>query len=376
MQFKDIIGQQLIKEKLIQTVVNGRISHTQLFLGGEGVGALPLAVAYAQFINCNNPTETDSCGVCPSCIKFAALTHPDLHFTFPTIAIDKKKISNEFMEEWRKALIKNPYISESEWLLSLDSEGKKQGNITAEECRDIIRKLGLKPYEAKYKTVIIWLPEYLRLEGNILLKLLEEPPAQTLIILVAQDADKVIATILSRAQLLRIPRLTEQDIIRYLTSTLEAPEEVAHSISRIAEGNITQAANLFQAGHVNYFEMFIQWMRLCYNARKEVDAITVWVEQTTAEGREFAKTYLGYCLHMFRACMLYKYGKPELLRLTEQEKVFVSKFSVTLNDENLPLLAQLINSNYLNLERNADLKITFLNLSLYIGKLLNKQKAA
>lgn len=376
MQFKEIIGQDAIKQQLIQTVNNGRISHTQLFLGAEGVGALPLALAYTQFINCLNPTPNDSCGVCSSCIKFGKLIHPDLHFTFPTIAIEKKKLSNEFIEEWRSAFLANPNMSELDWLLSLDSEGKKQGNITAEECRDIIRKLGLKPYEAKFKTVIVWLPEYLRLEGNILLKLLEEPPLQTLILLVAQDADKVIATILSRTQMLRIPRLKEEDVAAYLTQQLGAENHVAQSIARISEGSLVQAANMLKAGHANYFELFTSWMRLCFNARRELDKINLWVEQTASEGREFLKSYLNYCQHMLRSALIYKYGNPDLLRLSDEEKEFILKFSVALTAENIPQLVTLINQSAMHLERNADIKITFLNLSLYIGKLLNKQKAA
>lgn len=376
MQFKNIVGQQQVKEKLIQTIKNGRVSHTQLFLGAEGVGALPLALAYAQYINCAQPTADDSCGVCPSCIKFTKLIHPDLHFTFPTIAVEKKKLSNDFIEEWRSAFTANPYLSELEWILNLDSEGKKQGNITAEECRDIIRKLGLKPYEAKYKTVIIWLPEYLRLEGNILLKLLEEPPPQTLILLVAQDADKVIATILSRAQTMRIPRLNEEDISRFLMEKMEADEDTANAIARIAEGSIVQATSLLKAGHANYFELFTTWMRLCYNARRELDKVTAWVEGTAGEGREFLKSYLGYCQHMLRACFIYKFGDAKLLRLNQQELDFIQKFSAALTEDNIPLIVQLINQSTMHLERNADLKITFLNLSLYIGRLLNKQKTA
>lgn len=376
MQFKHIVGQQHIKNKLIQTVKNGRISHTQLFLGAEGVGALPLAVAYAQYINCPNATDEDSCGTCPSCVKFTKLVHPDLHFTFPTIAIEKKKLSNEFIAEWREAFIANPYLSELDWILNLDSEGKKQGNITAEECRDIIRKLGLKPYEAKYKTVIIWLPEYMRTEGNILLKLLEEPPEQTLIILVAQDADKVIATILSRAQTMRVPRLQEHEITAYLMDKFEATAEVAGAIARIAEGSVVQATGLIKAGHANYFEMFTTWMRLCYNSRKEIEGLSSWVEKAAGEGREFLKSYLTYCQHMLRSCLVYKFGDPKLLRLNEQETAFIQRFSASLTETNIGPIVQEINKSTMHLERNADLKITFLNLSLYIGRLLDKQKTA
>ncbi|MFN3444187.1 MAG: ATP-binding protein, partial [Bacteroidia bacterium] len=275
-----------------------------------------------------------------------------------------------------EAFIANPYLSELDWILNLDSEGKKQGNITAEECRDIIRKLGLKPYEAKYKTVIIWLPEYMRTEGNILLKLLEEPPEQTLIILVAQDADKVIATILSRAQTMRVPRLQEHEITEYLMDKFEATAEVAGAIARIAEGSVVQATGLIKAGHANYFEMFTTWMRLCYNSRKEIEGLSSWVEKAAGEGREFLKSYLTYCQHMLRSCLVYKFGDPKLLRLNEQETAFIQRFSASLTETNISPIVQEINKSTMHLERNADLKITFLNLSLYIGRLLDKQKTA
>jgi DNA polymerase-3 subunit delta' len=372
MLFKDIIGQEDVKRNLIQSVKQGRISHTQLFLGGEGVGALPLAVAYSQYINCASPSDEDSCGVCPSCVKFEKLIHPDLHFTFPTIAIEKKKLSNDFIQEWRSAFIENPYIGELQWLLKLDEEGKKQGNITAEECRDIFRKIGLKAFEAKYKTVIIWMPEYLRQEGNILLKLLEEPPQGTLIILVAQDADKVIATILSRAQTLKIPRLKDHDIELLLKEKYQLSEKDASMISRVAEGNVALAISLVNAGRSDYFELFQSWMRLCFNSRKDIANLSAWVDDCVKTGREFLKSFMGYCTHMMRASFIYRYGDPQMLRLNEQETDFVTKFSPFIHSNNLPELTKAFNDAAFHIERNADLKITFLELSLYIGSQLKK----
>ena len=295
MQFKNIIGQEETKRRLIQTVKEGRISHTQLFLGNEGVGTLPLAVAYSQFINCANPTETDSCGICPSCVKFQKLVHPDLHFTFPTVAIDKKKTSNDFITEWRSAFIENPYIGELQWLLKLDDEGKKQGNITAEECRDIFKKVGLKSFEAKYKTVIIWMAEYLSKEGNILLKLLEEPPVGTLLILVAQDSDKVLPTILSRTQTLKIPRLKDEEITQELIQKFQLNKQDAETISRVSEGNLSLAINLVNTGRSDYFELFLSWMRLCFNSRKDIVNLTAWVESCVKSGREFLKSFIVLC---------------------------------------------------------------------------------
>jgi DNA polymerase-3 subunit delta' len=374
MQFKDIYGQEQLKQKLIQTANSGRISHAQLFLGPEGSGSLPLAIAYSQYINCLHPTETDSCGECSSCVKFAKLIHPDLHFTFPTMAVEKKKLSNDFIQEWREAFVVNPYISELQWLLKLDSEGKKQGNVTADECRDIIRKLGLKAFEAKYKTVIIWLPEYLRLEGNIILKLLEEPPPQTLILLVAQDADKVIATILSRTQIVRINKLQDEDVARALINDYQIPQPEAETLARVSEGNLSMALTLIEAGRSDYHQLFVQWMRACYsNNVAEMDAC---VAKITGTGREFIKSFIGYTLHMMRSVFLNHYADKSLIKLSDEEKDFMVKFSFTMDGNNLPDITAALNEATYHVERNADLKITFLNLSLYIGSRLHKMQRA
>jgi DNA polymerase-3 subunit delta' len=370
MQFKDIYGQEQLKQKLIQTANSGRISHAQLFLGPEGSGSLPLAVAYSQYINCLNPTETDSCGECSSCVKFSKLIHPDLHFTFPTITVEKKKLSNDFIQEWREAFVSNPYISELQWLLKLDSEGKKQGNVTADECRDIIRKLGLKAYEAKYKTVIIWLPEYLRQEGNIILKLLEEPPENTLILLVAQDADKVIATILSRTQIVRIHKLQDEEVTHALVKNFQITQHEAETLARVSEGNLSMALTLLEAGRSDYHQLFTNWMRACYsNNVAEVDSC---VAKITGTGREFIKSFVGYTLHMLRAVFLYHYANESLIKLSEEEKEFMVKFAFTMTGENLPEITNALNEVTYHVERNADLKITFFNLSLYIGSRLHK----
>lgn len=373
MQFNQVIGQEEIKRKLIQTVKNQRISHTQMFLGQEGSGALPLALAYAQYINCTQPQENDSCGTCASCVKFSKLVHPDLHFTFPTITDGKRKLSNDFLEEWRKAFAENPYMGETGWLFKLDEDGKKQGNITAEECRDVIRKVGLKAYEAKYKTVIIWLPEYLRQEGNILLKLLEEPPPQTLILLVAHDSEKVIATILSRAQIMRVPRLKDEEVSNVLQQQYEVPAKDADTYARVSEGNLSLALSLVNAGHAGFFDLFVRWMRLCYNSRKQIGEVSAWVDECTKQGREFLKSYLNYSLQMVRASLIYRYGNRESLRLSEEERDFIEKFHVALNNENIPVISKAMNETITHIERNADLKITFLNLSLYIGRQLSRQ---
>jgi DNA polymerase-3 subunit delta' len=374
LQFKDITGQAELKSKLIQTVKGGRISHTQLFLGGEGTGALPLAIAYSQYINCPNATDTDSCGTCTSCIKYSKYIHPDLHFTFPTITVEKskKKLSNDFIVEWRAALERDPYMSELQWLLHLDKEGKKQGNITADECRDILRKLSLTSYEAKYKTVIIWLPEHLRNEGNILLKLLEEPPERTLIILVAKDSEKVIPTILSRTQLVRVPALKDEDIERVLVERMHMSGEEAGIVARVAEGNLSLALTLAGEGRADYFRLFQSWMRFCYNPRKGFVDLNAWVDDCVRTGKEFMKSFLNYSLYMVRSAMIFNYGTEAMLRLSGEEREFIRKFAVAIKSNNLPDIYRALNESSHHIERNADPRITFLNLSLYIGTRLKQ----
>jgi DNA polymerase-3 subunit delta' len=375
MQFKDIIGQQKIKESLIQTVRNNRISHAQLFLGPEGAGSLSLAIAYSQYINCMQPTEMDSCGICSSCVKFQKLVHPDLHFSFPTVTGEKyknKKTANDFLEYFRPALLINPDLTDLQWLLTLDEDGKRQGNITADECRDMIRKLGLKPYEAQYKTLIIWLPEYMGNEGNILLKLLEEPPLRTLIILVAQDSEKVIGTILSRTQLLKIPRLKDEDIITELIQQYQLSENEAGPLARVAEGNISLARSLADTGRSDYHELFAAWMRFTY--QKKLLDLNPLIEQIVSTGKEFMKSFLAYSLQMMRAVMLSKFANDSMIKLSDQETSFVKKFASVFETQKIAdICAEMSRASY-SLERNADARLTFLNLSLYISRRLVKPK--
>jgi len=371
MQFNEVVGQDRIKQKLIQTVKNNRISHAQLFLGTEGSGSLALALAYAQYINCPNKTDEDSCGTCTSCMQHSKLVHPDLHFTFPTINVEKKKTSNEFIDQWRKAFCENPYLTELDWLLALDDEGKKQGNITAEECRDIVRKIGLKAFSAPYKTVIVWLPEYMGYEGNILLKLLEEPPANTLILLVAHDADKLLATILSRTQLVKIPRLPDELIAHELMKRLELPQHIAEPIARVAEGNLSAALQLAAEGRGNYNELFADWMRACYF--RDMQKIEKSVGEITGTGKEFIKSFVHYSLHMMRAVMLSSHAHQQMIKLSEQETQFIHKFSRMFNEKSVFDINAALNKLAFAIERNADMRTAFYQLSFYISRRIVQQ---
>jgi DNA polymerase-3 subunit delta' len=370
MKFESIIGQEKVKQQLIQSVKNGRISHAQLFLGPEGSGALPLAIAYAQYINCHNPTDTDSCGVCRSCINIQKFHHPDLHFSFPIIVnkTAKKEICDDYYPNWLQALPEKPYITYYEWMLNLDEEGKKQGNIPAGECRQMIKKLGLKAFDAKYKVLIIWLPEYLGQEGNILLKQLEEPSPNTLIILVSENSERILGTILSRTQILKIPRLSDQDIINDLVTNQKIDLTQAEPIARLAEGNLAAARQMAAEGVSNFHGYFVNWMRATYtNKMLEIAPIA---EQINDQGREFAKRFLLYSLQMFRAVSLYKYAAMNMIKLSSEELVFIEKFQTVFQADVIHDIVSETNDTIYALERNGDIKLIFYNLSFYISRRL------
>jgi len=372
MRFKNIIGQEKIKRKLIEIISHNRVSHTQLFVGPEGCGNLALAVAFAQYANCANPEPDDSCGICASCVKFDKLIHPDLHFTIPTISPVKQ--SRELIEEWREAFLENPYLSEFDWLMELDNNGNKQGNITAEECRDIINRLSLTSYEARYKTQIIWQPELLVKEGNILLKLLEEPQEGTLIILVGTNTERILPTILSRAQTIKITKLTDAEISDALIHLHQCDPQKASDIARLSDGNYNMALSLLDTEHDSYFERYSTWMRFCFTGKME--ELQKWVDEVSGSGREYVKNFMGYTSQMMRAAFIQKYGDPSLLRVNEEEMKFITKFSAFITQDNLPEILKSLDEAVVHAERNANLKILFLNLSLYIGGQLRKAKKA
>ncbi len=245
MQFREVIGHKAIKEQLIKSVFENRVSHAQLFLGPEGSGNFALALAYAQFISCTDRQLTDSCGVCSSCRKYNKLIHPDLHFSYPFFRGGEKEDSMQDLEEWRDLVITNPYFDMEEWRSRLDAQNK-QPNINKAECLNILHRLSLKAFESEFKTMIIWLPEYLKNEGNRLLKTLEEPSGKTLILLVANHQDQILNTILSRTQLVKIPALSNQDIQEYLMESKDLPEAQASRIAYLSEGNMQAALNFLK----------------------------------------------------------------------------------------------------------------------------------
>ncbi len=364
MQFKDIIGHQQIKAHLIQTVKDNRVSHAQLFLGPEGSGSLALAVAYAQYINCENPLVDDSCASCSSCLKYQKLIHPDLHFSYPFFASGEKDTASVYMEDWRKAFLGNPYLSLTNWRNQLDG-GNKQANINIAEAHDIIKKLSLKAFEAEYKVLIMWLPEYLDSQGNALLKLIEEPPAKTLFLLVAENQDRILNTILSRTQLIKIFKLSHQEVKDYLVTEKGLSDSQANELAFIADGNIQTALNILEEENSPYFDLLINWLRAVVTDAG-LQLIRLCEEDLPKLGRENQKNFLIYAINMLRQIVLMQQGLQDLVLLQGPELDFVKKFSENFQLEELETAIDLCEKTHYKVERNANPKILFLDLSLQL----------
>ena len=367
MLFQEVIGQNAIKEQLIQSVFENRVSHAQLFLGPEGSGSFALALAYAQFISCSERTKTDSCGNCASCRKYNKLIHPDLHFSYPFFRGGEKEDSMADLGEWRDLVLSNPYFNLDEWRLRLDAQNK-QPNINKAECLNILHRLSLKAFESEYKTMIIWLPEYLKNEGNRLLKTLEEPANKTLIILVAQNQDQILNTILSRTQLVKIPALKNEDIVRYLTDNKDISETQASRIAYLSDGNMQAALNLLKEDDHDDFRNFTSWMRMTF-ADKGAQIID-FVDELSRLGRENQKNMLRYGVQLIRECIMMMSGAESLVHLPSAELDFVKNFSKHLDLAKCEALVNELEKAHYHIERNANPKILFLDVSLQFVKIL------
>jgi DNA polymerase III subunit delta' len=391
MKFSDIIGQELLKQRLKRTVLENRVSHAQLFLGPEGSGKLALALAYAQYINCRNRTPEDSCGECPSCRKYGKLIHPDLHFIYPinkTKEVDDNKIfSKDFIAYWREFLQQNNYyVSLPDWYEKIGIE-KKQGMINADEADGINRTLAYKAYEAEYKVMIIWMVEKMNItSANKLLKNLEEPSAKTLFLLISENQEQIIATILSRAQLVKFPRLNDTDIQQALEFQHNIGTADALKIARLADGNYTAAlmlAGKTGSGSISLeteqerFIIFREWMRRCFTIAtnlKDYDKLQETIPSLLGDGsREKQKEMLTYGLHMFRICLQYNVGNHHLVKLDGEELDFVKKFSLYIHPQNIERFDEEFNRAIFHIERNANAQIVLTDLSHLIARILKIQ---
>jgi DNA polymerase III subunit delta' len=374
MLFSHIPGLDDTKRTLINSVKNAHIAHAQLFHGREGSANLALALAYATYINCENKGEDDSCGECPSCYKFNKLIHPDLHFVFPistTKEVTKDALSNLFMKHWRNIVIANPYLNLSNWGDEIGSENK-QLNISVDESRNILKSLALKSFEAEYKILILWLPEMMNASSaNAILKVLEEPPSKTIFLLVTNNSEKIITTILSRIQLIKIRSFTDEEVKSHLTGKFSLDEKRAGQLAYLAEGNMNEAVRLKDEIQEDNHQLFRDWMRSCYK-KNNITEIVAWSESFQKIGREAQKHLLQYGLNTIRETFLFRHTGTEIVRLQEDELKFVEGFSKVLNDLKIEQVSRQLNEAYYHIERNANPKILFLDLSLNISSLMKK----
>jgi DNA polymerase-3 subunit delta' len=385
MLFSQIIGQKAIKGRLIRTVQENRIPHAQLFRGQGGVGKLALAVAYAQYICCANKTEHDACGVCPSCVKYSKLAHPDLHLVFPIIKPANKNsvVCDDFVVEFRELFIENPYMSEQDWFNKI-SKDAKQGIIYSNESQEIIRKLSLKTYESEYKVMIIWLPEKMHVTcANKLLKILEEPPAKTVFLLVSNQPETIITTILSRTQHVIIPALDDGDIVSALTSNAEAaisPTD-ALNIARIANGSYRKAKNLLLENdeYKENYDKFVEVMRNAWQVGNRKNYVALkslrqWSDEMSLStvGRERQKSFLVYAQHMLRENFILNLQQPELNYMNQTEADFSKNFSAFIHVGNVEDLMTEFALAQRHIEQNVNAKMVFFDLMLKIIVLLKK----
>lgn len=360
MQFKDITGHDELKRKLAQNIQTGRVPHAQMFLGPEGSNNLALALAFIQRLFCENPLEEDSCGECSSCHKVSKLTHPDIHFTYPTAGA--KQISTNFIEEWREMVIQHPLMNVSDWMTKISKDENKTPNITREESRDIINKLSLKPFEGEAKALIIWMPEYLDKIGNSLLKIIEEPPQKTYFILVAHNYDEILPTVLSRTQLVKVQAYSNDEIKEYLHSTYGLEQSKSENIAFLADGNMREAIMMVEEVDDNYSDMFRKWMLACYsNNLQSAGSIS---DEVAKLGRTQIQLFLQNGLKILRETLLYLNIENYEIKFVGEYKEFIKKFSKTLNAKLIEDSYQAINDTIYHIGRNANAKISLFNLSL------------
>ena len=375
MFFKDIVGQSEVKERLVTSARKGFIPHAQLFCGPEGVGKFPLALAYAQYLNCENPTDNDSCGKCASCVKYAHLTHPDLHFVFPIVkkAAKKKEVCDDYIADWREFVKQhNYYFNLTQWLDHIDAENS-QGLIYAKESEEILRKLSLRIYEAKYKIMIIWLPEKMHEScANKLLKIIEEPTDNTIFLLVSDTPDNIITTIQSRCQRINVHGVSESDIVQALESEYNILSDDATTVAHLSKGSYLKAVETISLNeeHKFFFNLFVQMMRASY--ARNIKEIKTIGNELAAIGRENQKSFLIYSQRMVREYFVSNLHQPEITYLAQDEANFGIRFAPFINERNIVGFMDELALAERHIEQNVNAKMVFFDLCLKITMLIKQ----
>lgn len=369
MQFKEVIGQETLKAKLQNSVETGRVAHAQMFVGPVGSGPLPIALAFAQYLSCKNRGKTDSCGTCDSCIRYAKLEHPDLQLIFPknkTSKVDHKNFSSkDFVVDWRSVVIANPYLNLNDWLKGLGIDNK-QGSINVDDSREVLQNLSYKAYESDYRVVLIWLAEHMNTSAaNKILKVLEEPPERTVFMLIAESTENMLQTIISRVQIHKLGRLNEVEIAASIAT--DENRERAEKLAHLADGDLNLAKQLLEdeTPITNSINFFIRWMRACYGVQMET--LRDLCEEFQALGREQQKALLAQSSGILRKVLMYRTIPETKEKLMKEELDFVHKFSQFITANNSAGMLEAMNDAHYHIERNANARITFTDLSFKLS---------
>lgn len=377
MKFSEVVGQERVKEIFHKYMESGKIPHAIMLCGPLGSGKLPMALALATYLCCHNHTaDGDSCGECPSCIKMNSLVHPDVHFAFPII---KKKpnrdsVCDEFLPLWRETLLRNPYLTPEDWIDALEA-GNTQPIIYSQESDEMQRKLSLKSSQGGYKVMIIWMPEKMNPEcANKMLKILEEPPGQTVFILVSEQPDMLLPTILSRVQRINLLPVEEEALVKYLTERYMLVEEDARDVARRSEGSISNALENIRLSdrRKTFFDLFVRLMRLSY--ARDIRSLRDWSEEIAAMGRELQKDFVGYSLNLIRENFVYNFHHTELVYLSPVERQFATRFAPFISEKNVIGIMELLDEAGSMIEQNVNAKMVFFDMTLRMIVLIKQYK--
>ncbi len=371
MQFKEIIGQKKAKDSFLKMVSENRVPHALILKGKPGIGKLAFANAVAQYVNCEAQTPEDSCGVCSSCSKIKKGIHPDVRFILPIISnkVDgKNPVSDDFFPQFREQFFARPYYSFNTWVGQMQGENKQVG-IRINEIRELKRKISLMAFEGRYKVVVIWNAEKINNEAaNAMLKLLEEPPERTMIIMTVSDTSALLATINSRCQRIQMHRIDDATLADYLVATSGLNRDRALQIVQIAEGSVAEAEEMVHESNRSLSELYMQWLRICHKG--EFGEIQDIVEQVSKENKEFQKLFLSYALQKLRDSLLFSFHADHLAATTAEERDFQQKFSKFIQLNGIDSISRLLEDSLHYISRNASSPMVLSVLSLRIHSLL------
>ncbi len=379
MKFQEVIGQGEAKQRLVKLVEEGRVPHAMLFTGPKGCGKMAMAMAFASYLLCANRHDGDSCGTCQQCIMLRKWAHPDLHFTYPVIkqsgtTSDYKPVSDDFSKEWHDLLADGPYFTIEQWLQAMGTT-TQQAIMTVKEADAISHKLSLRSSQGGYKVSLIWLPERMREDtANKLLKMIEEPPSQTVFIMVSENPATLLETIRSRTQLFSMQRIAIEDIELALVQKRGIDEEPAKKLARFAEGSWLKALDALDAESENreFLADFISLNRLSFS--RDVKGLAKWSQDVTKYGREKQKRMLAFFLRMTRESFMYNFHIPQLTYLTTQEENFIKKFAPFMNENNVMEMADVFSEAIRDIGQNANARIVFFDVALQSTKLIRKKQ--